>query len=220
MKCLTVRLVSLWLLGLLAPALYAQTDASHLIDYHRNQYQQDLKAAVQPAYHYLDTHPYRWSLFQKPPAVVFDIDETLLSNWPELKQSRFHFHPKAWDAWVQDAQDKGIRATVKLYHALQARGYALILLTGRSDDQRAATMANLRHVGITGWQRLIMRQSNQKKIGACRYKAHERAKIYHFYRIVMNVGDQKSDFCGRHNGLVIKLPNPFYTIPIKKQPLH
>lgn len=219
MKCLTTRLVALLLLGLVSTASHALLSTQQLVDYHRDQYQEDLKEAIQPAYQYLALHPYRWVLFRKPPAVVFDIDETLLSNWPELKQSHFHYQAQAWDTWVNEAKDQGIKASIKLYHELQDRGYVLILLTGRKVGQREATIDNLHRAGITGWQQLIMRQPEQESVGACRYKAMERTKIYHYYRIVMNVGDQKSDFCGRHNGVVIKLPNPFYTIPIKKQPL-
>ena len=47
------------------------------------------------------------------------------------------------------------------------------------------------------------------------YKSGERKKIVDAgYRIILNVGDQRSDLAGSPQAEVsVKLPNPFYYIP-------
>jgi 5'-nucleotidase (lipoprotein e(P4) family) len=187
-----------------------------------HDYQTKIAQQANRAIKYLKTHPatqtehdriFLWRKHTKLDAIVFDIDETLLSNWSEIKHNHCQYHPKAWSKWVEQARATGMAPTIKLLHVAQQQGYALVLLTGRKNSHRQATIRNLKRAGITHWNKLIMKENKQKKYTACTYKAQERASMTKHYNVVMNIGDQISDFCGSNNGIIIKLPNPFYTIP-------
>ena len=146
-------------------------------------------------------------------AILFDVDETLLSNWPEIKQTKCMYDPASWNDWLNRASAEAIPASIKLLKLAQQQDYAIVLMTGRPERYRQATIDNLTAAGITGWNKLIMKKGDEKKLTPCKYKAKNRALMEKNYRIIMNIGDQLSDFCGSNNGIIIKLPNPFYTIP-------
>ena len=187
-----------------------------------HDYQTKIAQQANRAIKYINTHPatqteydriFFWRKHTKLDTIVFDIDETLLSNWPEVKRSHCHYDPKRWSTWVEQARATGIAPTIKLLHLAQRQGYAIILLTTRKESHRQATIHNLKSSGISHWNKLVMKKNQQKQYTACGYKADERTSMAKHYHVVMNIGDQISDFCGSNNGIIIKLPNPFYTIP-------
>ncbi|KAF7143773.1 hypothetical protein RHSIM_Rhsim05G0028300 [Rhododendron simsii] len=93
-------------------------------------------------------------------ACVFDIDETLLSNLPYYATVRYgleEFNQTSWDKWVDLAEAPALPASLKLYKEVQQLGFTLFLLTGREESQRNVTMKNLKDVGYSNWERLILR---------------------------------------------------------------
>jgi 5'-nucleotidase (lipoprotein e(P4) family) len=208
----------LWLL--LASSISHAADLTHC--QMRKDYQTSIRKVTNRAAHYLENHPatqtqhdniFFWRNANKIDAIVFDIDETLLSNWQELDQTHCLFNPKHWAQWVEQAQATAIQPTIDLLHTAQKQGYAIILMTGRYEHHREATIRNLKAVGINHWNKLILKSDNEAHVSDCSHKARNKALLGKHYRIVMNIGDQVSDYCGSHNGIVLKLPNPFYTIP-------
>lgn len=151
----------------------------------------------------------------RKPALVLDIDETSLSNYAELLQADFAYNPRQWDAWVRRAEAPAIPGTLRLYRIARQRGVAVFFITGRPESERRATEENLRRDGYTQWAGLIMRSPAQAKLPAQVYKAAARKKIQECgYRIVVNVGDQRSDLDGQPAAeFSVKLPDPFYYIP-------
>jgi acid phosphatase len=159
------------------------------------------------------------------PALVLDIDETALSNWPEITANDFGFIPSgacdhlpkgpcADDAWESFGQDEAIAPTLALFRAARAKAVAIFFITGRYEARREATERNLRRVGYEGWVRLIMRANGTTTESAADYKSAERKKIEdEGYTIVANVGDQPSDLAGGHAERAFLLPDPFYRIP-------
>src|SRR5215831_13424880 len=161
------------------------------------------------------------------PALVLDIDETSLSNWPEIKANDFGYilngacnrlpkGPCGAGAWELRAEAPVIASTLKLFNAARAKGVAVFFITGRGEDERAATIRNLRRAGYSGWTRLIMKPVGLKVKSAADFKAPERAKIAaQGYTIIANMGDQPSDLAGGYpddqSGQFL-LPNPFYRI--------
>jgi predicted secreted acid phosphatase len=148
----------------------------------------------------------------KKRAIVFDIDETSLSNFTAIKDDGYTFGPKS-RAEATDEIGTAIQPTLDLFNLAKKKGYAIFLITGRREDVRDHTAHNLAREGFTGYKQLILRP-----VGAggttVDYKAGERAKIEdQGYKIVANVGDQYSDLAGGHSQVVFKLPNPFYFLP-------
>jgi predicted secreted acid phosphatase len=149
---------------------------------------------------------------KKKPAIVFDIDETSLSNYSAINADNFTFGTNSQN----EAQNKigiAIQPTLDLFNLAKQKGLAIFLITGRRENVRTPTAENLAEQGFTGYKELILRP-----VGAggttVDYKSGERAKIEdQGYRIVANVGDQYSDLAGGHSGVAFKLPNPFYFLP-------
>jgi predicted secreted acid phosphatase len=159
------------------------------------------------------------------PALVLDIDETSLSNWPQLAANDFGYIPGGncdalpagpcgGRAWELSARAAVIAPTLALFNTAKAASVAVFFITGRPEDERDATMRNLRTAGYEGWSGLVLRPLGPRTPSAADYKAVERAKIEaQGYTIIANVGDQPSDLAGGHALKTFLLPNPFYRIP-------
>lgn len=145
-------------------------------------------------------------------AVVLDIDETALSNYPEMLKANFEYDARAFNAWVDSAQAPAIPGTLRIVREARKLGLDVFFLTGRPDSQRAATESNLRAQGFDGWKELILRAPDHVGMSALEYKSAERGKITaQGYRIVLNVGDQWSDLRGEPEAeYSVKYPDPYY----------
>ncbi|WFR66605.1 HAD family acid phosphatase [Curtobacterium flaccumfaciens] len=111
-----------------------------------------------------------------------------------------------------------------------AMGFTVFGLTGRNDDQKAATVQNLSKVGYTAFsqERFFTKwtgvgASQQPSYIRCaavscttvEYKALTRRHIERDlgYDITLNIGDQWSDLQGGYADRSVKLPNPTYYLP-------
>jgi predicted secreted acid phosphatase len=159
------------------------------------------------------------------PAVVFDIDETALSNWEAIKANDFGrvvagpctdlpHGPCGWQAWDLKADSTVIPPTRDIFNTAKNDGAAMFFITGRPESQRAATERNLADVGYTGYTRLIMEPTGSHYVSAADFKAPQRAQIEEQgFTIIANIGDQPSDLAGGFSQQTYLLPNPFYRIP-------
>lgn len=190
------------------------------VAYHDSgQYQHDLAEVAAQAVNWIGT--------QAPTtpraAVVFDIDETALSNWEVIKANdfgRFINGPCnlpdacAWRAWDLTAQSTVIQPTLDTYNMAKSLGAAVFFITERDEGQRAATERNLQSTGYAGYTRLIMAPQGVQFASAADFKAPQRAAIEaEGYTIIANLGDQPSDLAGGHSEQTFLLPDPFYRIP-------
>jgi predicted secreted acid phosphatase len=117
---------------------------------------------------------------------VFDIDETILSNYPHTKEIGYGFNWKLWNEWLLQADAPVIPQTKRLYDWLIDNGVNVVFITG---------------------------SPKTSKMSAGVFKNYERSVLADKgYEIVINVGDQWSDFEGENNGLKVKLPNYLYLI--------
>jgi predicted secreted acid phosphatase len=148
-------------------------------------------------------------------AVVFDIDETLLSNYPHMLRQDFGYVPAIWDAWVARAEAPAIPAVREVYETALRLGLDVFFLTGRKDpNDRPGTAANLEREGMGRYTRLILAQPDDPRPTAAVRKAAVRAGLEaEGYFIIASIGDQESDLVGGHAERTFKLPNPFYLIP-------
>jgi predicted secreted acid phosphatase len=159
---------------------------------------------------------------------VLDIDETSLSNFPQLLANDFRYIPTGRClidqggtcgdlAWELEMRAGAVAPTLALFNAAKARGVAVFFITGRYDEPalRRATARNLRRAGYYGWTALIMRGPNEREgISAFAFKTNRRRLIEaEGYTVIATVGDQWSDVDGGYAERKYKLPNPFYFIP-------
>jgi acid phosphatase len=194
-------------------------DAIHYYD--SGAYLTDLQLAAAPAIGWINEEAPR----VPRPAVVFDIDETALSNWEAITANdfgrviggpcdRLPQGPCGWLAWDLRAHSTVIAPTMEVFNTAKDRGAAIFFITGRDEPQRAATERNLQAVGYTGYTQLIMEPPDAHYVSAADFKAPQRAQIeQQGYTIIANVGDQPSDLDGGFSEQTYLLPDPFYRIP-------
>ena len=157
--------------------------------------------------------------------MVFDIDETALSNWEAIKANDFGRvfdgpcdelpkGPCGWLAWDLRAESTVIPPTMEIFTTAKDRGATIFFITGRDESQRSATERNLHDHGYLGYQQLIMEPTGVHYASAADFKAPQRAQIEaQGYTIIANIGDQPSDLAGGFSQQTYLLPNPFYRIP-------
>jgi predicted secreted acid phosphatase len=140
-------------------------------------------------------------------AIVLDIDDTSLSNYDCLKAVDF-------DRAAADCADlPAIPQTLRLYRYARAHDVRVFFITGRRERAREDTVDNLKAEGYTRWKGLRMRPDDQPASRRDGWKARTRRAIERRgYRIVVNLGDQRSDLDGGHALRRFKLPNPMYVI--------
>jgi acid phosphatase len=184
------------------------------IFYHDSgEYNFDQEAVAQRARDYLDTRIDQNRNNQKL-AIVFDIDETALSNYRHMLKLNFGMIPQLVVEDIEKAEDPAIEATLKLYEYAKGKGIAIFFVTGRREKLRDATQKNLKSVGYVKWDGLYLKPNDYKKKSVIPYKSSTRKLIQEKgYTIVVNIGDQFSDLAGGHAERVFKLPNPYYFIP-------
>jgi acid phosphatase len=159
------------------------------------------------------------------PALVLDIDETALSNWEVIRRDDFGRPiggpcdlaidaPCGWAAWDQLGRDPPIEPTLRVFQQARALNVAVFFITGRPENQRAATERNLLAAGYGGYAKLYMVPNDSHFASAADFKAPIRAEIERQgYTIIENMGDQPSDLIGGHAERKFLLPDPFYRVP-------
>lgn len=174
-------------------------------------YEKEIALAAAPAKTWVATRA------QKNPgektAIVFDIDETSLSNFEHMKAADWGYQPAAWNAWVAKAAAPAIAPVREIYQTARSNNVAVIFLTGRKEVDRAATARNLRAQGMGDYAALIVRPNGPSN-SATTFKTAERQRLTREgYTIIANIGDQQTDLEGGYAERTFKLPNPFYLIP-------
>jgi len=180
------------------------------------EYNFDQEAVAQRAIKYLEMRISQNKKLENSEklAVVFDIDETSLSNYKNLFNLNFGMIPQLVVKDIGKADDPAIQATLKLYEYAKDKGVAIFFITGRRERLRAATEKNLESVGYTEWDGLFLKPNNYDKKSVNAFKGSTRKKIEEKgYTIVVNIGDQFSDLAGGYAERVFKLPNPYYFVP-------
>jgi predicted secreted acid phosphatase len=166
------------------------------------EWEADTRRQVRRARRVLGRH-----LDDRRPAIVLDIDDTSLSNYECLKDVDFD------RAAADCGRLPAIPQTLGLYRYARRHGVTVFFVTGRRERAREDTVANLEAAGYRRWKRLHMRPDDQPLSRKDGWKARTRRAIERRgYRIVVNVGDQRSDLDGGHALRRFKLPNPMYVI--------
>jgi acid phosphatase len=140
-------------------------------------------------------------------ALVLDVDDTALSTYACLERVDFD-RSKGRCA---ERRLPVVRPVRGLYRRARHLGVTVFFVTRRREDLRGVTRRNLHAAGYGG--RLHIRLAPQGGTGTQhrRFKARERGRIERAgHRIVVNLGDQRSDLTGGHAARSYKLPNPMY----------
>jgi len=134
-----------------------------------------------------------------PPAVIVDVDETVLDNSPyqaRLARGGGEFDPRGWSLWVKEEAALPIPGALEFARAATARGVVVYYLSNRAQDLGPATLANLRKAGFPiqhddqflGLGTVVAGCEDKSSEKGCRRRSVGRA-----HRILMQVGDQIGD---------------------------
>ncbi len=148
-------------------------------------------------------------------AVVFDIDETVLSNYAYMQKLNFGGTSNEIVNLIEEGKSPAIPVTLALYQQAGKAQIYVFFITGRKDTAgvRKNTADNLHAAGFDKYESLILKPVNYKPTVST-YKTAARKKITdQGYHIVLNIGDQMSDLNGGYADRTYKLPNPYYYIP-------
>lgn len=134
------------------------------------------------------------------PAVIMDVDETVLDNSPyqaRLVQGGKEFNDLTWDAWVAEKKARPVPGVVDFAKAASAKGVTILYLSNRAEHLQEATLANLRSAGLPVADDSVFlglgtfvegcEQNGSEK--NCRRQLAGRK-----YRVLMQFGDQLGDF--------------------------
>lgn len=135
-----------------------------------------------------------------PPAVILDIDETVLDN--SAYQARLvvdgkEFTDPAWDAWVEERQAIPVPGAVAFTQAAAAKGITVFYISNRSAALTDATLDNLRSQGLPVqhddvFLGLGMQVPGCEQAGSG--KTCRRQLVGRTHRVLMQFGDQLGDF--------------------------
>jgi len=145
--------------------------------------------------------------------VIFDIDETALSNYEIMKDIDFGYVPEIWDEWIEKASAPAIHGVKNLYDYLTGKEIRIIFLSGRKDYNYDGTFRNLNAAAYNKFDTLIVRMKDEYSLGAVDFKSRKREELTaKGYKIIGTVGDQWSDLEGSYHGIQVKIPNYIYYI--------
>ncbi len=135
-----------------------------------------------------------------PPAVIVDVDETVLDNSPyqaRLVRSGGEYDEATWADWVHARKARAIPGAVAFAQAAAARGITVLYISNRATDLDADTLENLKAEGFPIKDASVFmglgtfvpgcEQNGSEK--DCRRRLASRR-----YRILLQVGDQPGDF--------------------------
>jgi len=176
--------------------------------YETGQYDADVKKIIRDA-----IADIKGEEIEKNSAVVFDVDETAISNYEFSKILDFGNDNALWDEFMDKASAPAIPSVKDFYDFLVDRRIKIIFLTGRSYKHYDATLKNLKNAGYSKFDTLIVKSEKMVNTASADYKNIERLVLTNMgYKIIASIGDQESDFAGGNTGIKIKLPNYLYQV--------
>jgi predicted secreted acid phosphatase len=149
----------------------------------------------------------------KKPALVLDIDETSLNNYPCLNTTAngLPFDAGVYAGCVAKADAPAIKPVLSLFKKAKSLKVKVFFITGRPEGFKDLTLKNLRAEGFTGKYELVLQPADYTQDSKVPYKSGARKQIQkRGFHIIANVGDQQSDLKGGYSEKSYKLPNPIY----------
>ena len=182
---------------------WSQTAVEHDLIY--LQTYRDAETRLLPA-----VHDAEWDALSKtdrvgafehlPPAVILDIDETVLDNSPyqaRVIKSGGEFNEADWAAWCREARARALPGAVEFTRFAASHGVAVIYISNRAKDLDEVTLRNLRQAGfpVSGPDAFLGLGTvvdGCEQVGS--EKGCRRQLVSRRYRVLMQFGDQLGDF--------------------------
>lgn len=138
-----------------------------------------------------------------PPAVILDIDETILDNsgyqaWMTLKDTTFD--PKTWNAYVNTVTSLAIPGAVEFAKYAAGRGVKVFYISNRTAEEEPATRKNLEKLGLPLDDKIDTVLMTREQPDWTSAKGTRRAHVARSYRVLLNLGDNFGDFVDEYRG--------------------
>lgn len=134
------------------------------------------------------------------PAVIMDVDETVLDNSPyqaRLIRDGKEYDEVSWDQWVAEKKAKPLPGVVDFAKAASAKGVTVLYVSNRAVHLKEATLANLRAAGLPVPDDSVFLGLGTT-VDGCEQNGSEkncrRRLAGQKYRVLMQFGDQIGDF--------------------------
>ncbi len=135
-----------------------------------------------------------------PPAVILDIDETVLDNSPyqvRLIRTGASYSDDTWADWVREEAARALPGALEFTNYAADHGVQVFYISNRDQALDEATLANLQAVGfpVSGPEAFL---GLGAKVDGCQQvgtnKTCRRQLVARDYRVLMMFGDQIGDF--------------------------
>ena len=127
----------------------------------------------------------------KPPAVVVDVDETILDNSPYQARAILtgETYPTGWDNWINIASAKPLPGAADFLKYAASKGVTVFYITNRKTKNHQNTLRNIKslHLPLKEDEHLMTRDKESSK-------KTRREKVLKNYSVVLLIGDTLSDF--------------------------
>ncbi|HJQ60666.1 MAG TPA: HAD family acid phosphatase [Vineibacter sp.] len=138
-----------------------------------------------------------------PPAVILDVDETLLDNsfyqvW--MIRADQTFSSKTWTQFVSAQISTAMPGALEFAKYADSKGVKLFYITNRTAEEEAPTRQNMEKLGFPmgGNVDTFLMARKQPDWGSA--KGTRRAHVAKDYRVLLNIGDNFGDFSDAYRG--------------------
>ncbi|MBI4001218.1 MAG: hypothetical protein HY348_05485 [Nitrospira defluvii] len=145
-------------------------------------------AALEQAGHFQDL----------PPAVILDLDETVLDNGPfegRLVKDRTTFNVSKWDQWIREANAQALPGAVEFITEARSKGITVFFVANRQARHESWTRKNLEQLGIplpAAIDTVLLQGEEPHHWGLD--KSSRRRYVADRYRVLLIIGDDLGDF--------------------------
>jgi len=130
--------------------------------------------------------------YDKPLAIIADVDETVLDNSPydgKLILNNTAYNRESWVEWGNLEIANAIPGSLEFLIYASEKNVEIFYISNRYSEQLESTVNNLKKLGFPD-----AKESNVLLRGDTRSKSERRKSISDNYEIIMLIGDNLSDF--------------------------
>jgi len=132
-----------------------------------------------------------------PPAVIVDVDETVLDNSPNQARQVLDdrdFATESWHEWVREERARAVPGALAFTRAAAARGVRVFYVTNRRHEVEEPTRRNLAAQGfpLDAAVDTVLTRDERPEWGSD--KGSRRAHVAAGHRVLLQIGDNLGDF--------------------------
>lgn len=130
--------------------------------------------------------------YDKPLAIIADVDETVLNNSPydgKLILNNTTYNRESWVEWGNLEIAEAIPGSLEFFKYAAEKGVEIFYISNRYSEQLESTVNNLKKLGFPD-----AKKSNVLLRNESRSKSERRKSVFNNYEVIMLLGDNLSDF--------------------------